>query len=230
MTVMSIKESLADKIADAMPRFGPVEQRIAVGLYRLLAEGKPVSPERLARTLGLSESKVRVTLSRWPGVYYANTMAVVGFWGLALSEMPHRFKVDGKTLYTWCAWDSLFIPGILGKTARVESKDPVTKERISLTVGPEGVKNLGPTETVVSFLTPEGVFNSDVIQSFCHFVHFFGSHESGKRWTDQHKGTFLFSVDEAYKLGQLTNVRNFGEALAVNSRVRKQKEIGRNAK
>src|SRR3989442_9036358 len=35
---------------------------------------------------------------------------IIGFGGLAVREMPHRFKVDGRTLYTWCAWDSLFIP------------------------------------------------------------------------------------------------------------------------
>ncbi len=179
-----------------------------------MAEGEPVSPARLAETLDLSESRVLETLSKWPGVYYDDTGAVIGFWGLALSEMPHRFQVNGRSLYTWCAWDSLFIPGILGKTARVESSDPVTNEKISLVVEPKGPKELQPADMVVSFLTPKRTFDADVIQSFCHFVHFFGSRRSGERWSSEHKGTLLFSVEEAYKLGRLTNTRNFGEALA----------------
>ena len=211
---MARLEHLADKIVSAMPKLGAAERRIAVGLYRLLAKGEAVSPARLAETLNLSERGVRETLSQWPGVYYEDTGAVIGFWGLALLEMPHRFQVDGRTLYTWCAWDSLFIPEILGKTARVESTDPLTRETISLAVGPEGVKELEPVDTVVSFLAPDGVFDADIIQRFCHFVHFFGSRESGERWTSKHNGTFLFSVDEAYELGRLTNARNFGEALA----------------
>ncbi|MBI3023518.1 MAG: hypothetical protein HYY68_07325, partial [Thaumarchaeota archaeon] len=149
-----------------------------------------------------------------PGVYYDDTRAVIGFWGLALPEMPHRFQVDGRTLYTWCAWDSLFIPEILRKTARVESTDPVTNEKISLVVEPEGVKELEPTDTVVSFLAPNRAFDADIIQSFCHFVHFFGSRASGDRWSSEHKGTLLLSVDQAHELGRLTNTRNFGEALA----------------
>src|SRR5216684_4315108 len=100
MTSMSPVNNLADKIVNAMPKLGPGERRIAVGLYRLLAEGEPVSPERLAETLNLSESRVRETLSQWPGVYYDDTGAVIGFWGLALPEMSHRFQVDGRTLYT----------------------------------------------------------------------------------------------------------------------------------
>src|SRR5437899_12401298 len=67
MTAMSTLNNLADKIVNAMPKLGSGERRIAVGLYRLLAEGEPVSPERLAETLNLSGSTVRETLSRWPG-------------------------------------------------------------------------------------------------------------------------------------------------------------------
>jgi alkylmercury lyase len=213
MLAISIKE-LASNIVRAMPRLGSVERRIAVGLYRQLAAGEPVSLAGLAGSLCFSERRVHEALSQWPGVYYDDTKAVVGFWGLALSEMPHHFQVDGRTLYTWCAWDSLFIPEILTKT-QVESADPLTGEEISLTVGPRGVKDLEPANTLVSFLTPSGVFDADVIQSFCHFVHFFGSWRSGEQWTSSHKGTQLLSVDEAHELGRLTNAANFGDALRV---------------
>ena len=40
--------------------------------------------------------------------------------------MSHRFEVAGRTLYTWCAWDSLFLPQILGQEAEVESTCPLT--------------------------------------------------------------------------------------------------------
>jgi len=108
----------------------------------------------------------------------------------------------------------LFIPEIIGKTARVESTDPVTSEKISLLVGPDGVEDVEPAGTVVSFLAPNRVFDADVIQSFCHFVHFFGSRKSGEVWNAERKGTLLLSVDEAYELGRQTNARNFGKALA----------------
>ncbi len=202
-------EELAGKIGDARPKLGEAEQGVAVALYRLLAQGEPVSLASLARAVGLSETYVRDTLTRWPGVYHDKGGSVIGFWGLALSEMPHRFTVDRRTLYTWCAWDSLFIPGIIGKTAHMESADPLTKELVTLSVGPDVIHTASPAGIVVSFLSPERAFDADVITSFCHFVHFFVSEESGAQWTATHKGTFLLSLEEAFTLGQMTNARNF---------------------
>ena len=204
---------LAQKIKTASPALGSNERQLAVKLYRLLGEGKPVSPRRLARAINLPETRILEILGSWPGVYYDGEGSVIGFWGLALGEMPQRFEVDGRTLYTWCAWDSLFIPDLLGKTARVSSADPVTKEKISLVVGPDGIKAITPATTVVSFLTPDRPFDQDVIMSFCHFVHFFASPESAKKWTTEHPGTFQLSVDDAWALGQVMNQRKAEDAV-----------------
>ena len=206
-------QQLAQRIMGAMPALGSSERRLVVKLYRLLGEGEPVSPRNLARAINLPETRVRELLESWPGVYYDGNGSVTGFWGLSLGEMPHRFEVDGRTLYTWCAWDSLFIPGLLGKTARVTSADPVTKDRLSLVVGPDEIKEISLATMVVSFLTPDRPFDQDVIMNFCHFVHFFASTESAAKWTTDHPGTFLLSVDDAWALGQLTNQQNAEGAL-----------------
>ena len=208
-----VVQELARKIVRAMPALGSNERQIVVQLYRLLGAGEPVSPRRLADAVNLPEPRVRQILGQWPGVYYDSDGAVIGFWGLALGEMPHQFEVDGRTLYTWCAWDSLFIPEMLGKPARVTSADPVTKEKISLVVGPDGVEEISPATTVVSFLTPDRPFDQDGIMNFCHFVHFFTSPETAEKWTTEHPGTFVLSVEDAHALGHLTNQRNGGDAL-----------------
>jgi alkylmercury lyase len=208
---VSLKE-LADKIVGALPPSVPVSRQIAVSLYRLLAEGNPVPIERLANTLDLPGETVSQVLSRYPA-FYDDQGAVIGFGGLTVAEMPpHIFRVEGRTLYTWCAWDSLFIPGILGKAAEVTSRDPITHTPISLTVAPDRAKHVRPESTVVSILTPDRTFDRDVIVNFCHFVHFFSSEEAGEAWIARHPGTFVLSVEDAFALGQLTNARNFGDA------------------
>ena len=204
---------LAQKVAGAFPELDRTAQDIAVVTYRLLAEGKPVSPEAVARQLSLEPERVRETWDSWPGVYYDDNRKVIGFWGLALQEMPHRFTVDGRQLYTWCSWDSLFIPEILGKTAEVESTCPVTGETISLTVGPDGVESVAPAGARVSFLVPTASFDTDVVMSFCHFVLFFSSEKAGKKWSGEHENTFLLTVEEAHQIGRLTNRINLGDAL-----------------
>lgn len=207
---------LADKVVGAEPRFDDTGQRVAVALYRMLGEGAPVFLSRLASVLGMTEEAVRDTLECC-AVFYNRAGAVIGFGGLTVAEMPpHRLIVDGRKLHTWCAWDSLFLPGILGKAARVESVCPETRLPVTMTVTPDGVVELTPPTAVVSFLTPDRRFDQNVIDSFCHFVHFFQSPAAGEKWTARHPGTFLLSVDEAFTLGRLTNTRNFGEALAAS--------------
>ena len=122
--------------------------------------------------------------------------------------------VEGRVLSAWCTWDTLFLPELLAETVRVTSRCPATGQPISLMVGPDGLRDLHPAEAVVSFLVPESGFDTGVIQSFCHFVHFFASAEAGRPWTTEHEGTFLLSVDDAFELGRLTNRAAFGTALA----------------
>jgi alkylmercury lyase len=76
-------------------------------------------------------------------------------------------------------------------------------------VSPSGVDEVTPAGAVVSFLAPEGTWDNSVIQSFCHFVLYFASRESGEAWTREHPGTFLLSVDEALEIGRRVNSRQF---------------------
>lgn len=209
--------TLTDELVAAVPRLRTRERRIAIALYRLLGEGNPVAAEHLARHLNSGADEVRQVLANWPGVYRDERGDVIGFWGLAIPEMPHRFVVDGIRLHTWCAWDALFIPEILGKAARVESTCPATGQLVALTVAPDGVQAVSPSGVVVSFLSPRGQFDENVHANFCHFVHFFASRETGAAWTAAHPHTFLLSVDEAFEVGRRFNAARFGGVLRSGS-------------
>ena len=208
---------LAEAISAAMPALDETEQRLAVTLYRTLAEGRPVGHAELASRAGVTEARVDETLASWPGVYRDDDGRIIGFWGLALREMPHRFVVEEVELYTWCAWDPLFIGPLLGKPAHVTSQDPLTGEAVSLSITAEGAGEISPPGAVVSFLAPDQPWDQDIIQGFCHFVLFFASPASGTRWTASHPGTFLLSVGEAFEVGRHTNAEQFGHADALGS-------------
>ena len=49
----------------------------------------------------------------------------------------------------------------------------------------------------MSLLVPDGSFGSGVIESFCHFVHFFASQQAGQRWAAGYSGTLLMTLGEA---------------------------------
>lgn len=199
-------QSLAAAIDSARPDLTESDQQVWLSLYKLLGEGKAVSPAELAAVTELSEAEIETRLQKWPGVFRDDTDRVVGFWGLTVTEMPpHEIYLDGRKLWAWCAWDTLFLPERLDATLEVESRCPTTGRSISLHVAPEAVRSVQPSEVVVSMLEPDGQFDANVITSFCHYVHFFADAEAGEKWTSEHPGTFLITLEEAFHLARLTN-------------------------
>jgi alkylmercury lyase len=207
-------DALVQALHSASRPLDAAEQRLAVALYRTLAEGEPVAAAELASRTGRSVQEVSATLDGWPNLFYDRHRQVIAFWGLALPEMPHRLEVAGRVLHAWCALDPMFIVPLLGEPARVKSTCPVTAQPVSLTVTPDGVGDLAPAGAVVSFLVPTTPWDDDVIASFCHYVLYFAAEEPGRRWMATHPGTFLLSVGQAFEVGRRFNLSRFGAALA----------------
>ncbi|HET8536029.1 MAG TPA: alkylmercury lyase MerB [Solirubrobacteraceae bacterium] len=206
--------ALADQLVAARPALDAQQQRIAITLYRLLAEGQPVSVEQLAERAGTPIGDVERLLDDEPGIYRDEHARVIAFWGMALDEMPHRMTVNARELGAWCAWDTLFLPELLGETATVASTCPTTGEPIELVVTPTGVRNVSPAGAVLSFLRREQPFDADLIKTFCHFVHFFASPEAASDWTTQHPGTFVLSIDEGTEIARRANHASFESVLS----------------
>jgi alkylmercury lyase len=108
--------------------------RLWLPLWRLLAEGAPVSLEQLA---SLSHRPLNEIQAELPSLDVrldreGNILAS----GLSLVPTAHQFHLGEQELYTWCALDTLAFPPVLGRTARVISSCPVTGKTIRLTVTP----------------------------------------------------------------------------------------------
>jgi alkylmercury lyase len=86
------------------------------GLINLLADDRPVTAEALAAATRRSVGRVRADIAdaRRHGVQVDDDGAVVGA-ALTLRPTPHRFRVRGHDLYTWCGFDALFLPIVLGR-------------------------------------------------------------------------------------------------------------------
>lgn len=215
---MSTLQVNLDKISsvynEALPNFNKEEQHISVQIYQLLAKGEPVSHARVASTLNYPLEKVDEIIDGWIGIYHDNDNNIIGYWGISVQEQPHLFEVNGKTLYTWCAWDSLFIPEIIKKIARVESLDPISKERIRFTVSSEGIKDLNPVGAVMSYVKPENTrIDENVIQGFCHYIFFFTSEKTGTEWVSRHDNAGLMSLDDAFQLAKRKNEHQYPDVL-----------------
>jgi alkylmercury lyase len=165
---------------------------------RLLSEGEPVALERLADAIGRSVEAVEAELGEQAGAERDDEGRLVGF-SLTLRPTSHRFTVDGRTLYAWCASDTLMFPVILGRAGIVESTCPQTGRPIRIELTPGGVKRLDPSEAVVSAVRPSGRL-VDVRGSTCDHGHFFSSAATSTGWAGEHPEGYVLPVDEAFRL------------------------------
>ena len=206
-------DEIAATILEHSPPLTDDGRLVALGTYRLLAKGAPVQVGWIAERARLDSSRVEALLDSWPGVFRDDAQQVVGYWGLSIAELgPHRLHVDGVCLSAWCAWDTLFLPMLLGQPADVESRSPLDREPISLRVLPDGIESPSPTNLVVSMLPART--SDDFIRTFCHQIHFFASAAEGERWTADREGVFLMPLADAFELAVQVNEARFGGALA----------------
>jgi len=168
-------------------------------LLRLLAGGQPVPIKNLADAAVRPVDDIRQNVASLPDVEFDDHGRIVGY-GLTLRETPHRFEVDGQRFYTWCALDTLVIPALLGRSARIESPCHGTGMPVRVTVGSAGVTSVDPETAVVSIVAPDEP--DSIRDAFCNHVHFFASNEAAQSWLDQHPAGTVHAVDEAFRLGQ----------------------------
>ncbi|MEE8396493.1 MAG: organomercurial lyase [bacterium] len=208
-------DRLTQLILEAFPTLEPDSRRVAVQLYRLLARGQSVARQTLADAASISLERVNGILQGWSGVYYDGD-DIQGFWGITPREFSkHLYTSKGQTSYAWCAWDTLFLPEILGDRAQIQSTCPESGEIVQLEVSPDGVLQVEPPSAVMSILEPADDVTEDIVARFCHFVFFFPSMEVGANWIAKNPGTRLISIEDAFELGKRRNRGQFKEALDI---------------
>jgi len=178
-------------------------------LLRLLLRGRPLTTAEVAAAAGLPEAEVATALSLEP-IERDGEGRVVGA-GLTIAPTPHRFHVDGRDLYTWCALDTLTFPPLLGVSAEIESPCQATGTPVRLTVTPDGVTSVEPSTAVVSIVPIDHAPN--IRTAFCDHVHFFRAPTDASEWLAGHPGGVIVSVAEGFALG-----RGFAEDIAGPSR------------
>ena len=207
-------DDIAAAVIDAFPKLSAPEQRVALALYRLLAMGQPVTAEQISGASNVARAAVAEMLAKWHGVQRRPDGAVTAFWGLTLSKTKHRFRINGRELHTWCAWDTLFLPPLLDALAEVQSACPATGMPVSLRVGPRGIEAADPQTAVLSFvMPPQADVERNLIETFCCHVHFLASPRAGADWISRHSGVLMLSLGDAWQIGIRKNGAQYAAGL-----------------
>lgn len=192
-------ESIAARLAGTFPASD--DAPLGAALLRALVSGEAVTGERLAHAVGRPPVDVEAVLSRWPNVKRNEHGEVVAFGGLSLDPTIHRIEVDGRDLFTWCAWDTLFLPALLDRGATVDSVCPVSGTAVRLRVEPDRVDFADPANLMVSFPALDATFVEDITGSFCCHVYFLAGECAVAGWIASTPGGFVLSLDDAFELG-----------------------------
>ncbi len=192
------------------PKFPPQEARVLIGVWRALAEGVPVTPQRVAEIAagaGMTEGEATEFLK---GMSEKDDDGnILGTMGLTQTEWSQiKFNVEGQQLRTWCALDAIFLPLMLNKTAKVEVPSAPSGGPIYLTLGPAGIDSVDPPEAVMSTVVPSiseraGVQSVEEIwMIFCHHSLFFRSRSEAEEWAagKESLDISVLSIEEAYEV------------------------------
>jgi alkylmercury lyase len=194
---------------DAIPQEAfELDLHVTVKTMQALAEANPVSPQRLAEIWEYPLEQVRVILKQAVTNGRAQVDEQGNLVGGVLSLVPtrHQITLDGNQLYAWCAYDAIYTPRVVGKTARIVSKDPVTGEVIRLTITPDGVPEVRPVDTVVSVVGAETDTRGGPASPRCSQMHFFGSRESAEEWLQDRPGISILTVEEVFEIATLFQI------------------------
>lgn len=196
---------LAKGVLHSCPPLTQDDQRLIRAGQCALIYGLPLSVERLGRLAGLPADATATALERLPGLARLDGEGrIVGLLGLSVQPTPHRFDAGGRLVYTWCAWDALFIPRVIGRHARVASRCPITSALLRLVVAPDGVLEASPPDIAVSFLLGcEPGADQGIVGACCPHIHFLSTAAAGDRWLSGHPAGLVLTLVEAWQLGRL---------------------------
>ena len=188
--------------------FDPQGAQLFIAVLRALSQGMPLLPAAVAVLAGeLDIPTEKAGEVNW--VAEKNDQgAIVGFAGLSLNDWNHTFWVNGHRFTTWCALDTLYLTPLLQQTTKVETRDPVTKEPIRLTVDPNGVRSYLPERAILSIVIPQvrikGLQSAEQIWSaFCSYSHFFTSEQTARAWfAGKEIEPVLLTIEEGFDLGR----------------------------
>jgi alkylmercury lyase len=198
-------ETIAERLSEQLHC---EQEDLCIPILHQVSRGKPLSKAALSTSLQISQDELEQRLARLPDTEYDLQGNIVG-WGVTLVPTRHRFQMDGKALFTWCAFDTVLFPPSLGQRAQVHSTCPITGHSITFIATPEGViKDLIPTRSVMSLIIPTQR-RECVRATFCEHSLFFHSEQAASSYLASHPEAMLLSIEEAAIVGKRVAATRF---------------------
>ncbi len=189
-------------------------QKASLYVYRSLAEGRPVSFAAVADHLGTPLEAAETILKLVPAsaIELDDNGDIVGFVGLSIVPSTHRFKTARRSLFTWCVFDALFLPALIGSAATLHTACPQTGREIEIRVDGTHLTAISPDQPVMSLAkTDTEACCQDLRGAFCDRVNMFASQAAFDHWSSTRPDAISVSLPQAFELAQQRNSWRYPE-------------------
>jgi len=189
---------------------------LTLAIYRHLGKGHSVSLSDLSARLGLSVETVESMVAKLPASMFERDTdgSIIAFGGLSLRAANHIFRIADITLHTWCVFDGLFLPQLLGKSATLITHCPMTRRRIEITLAPKSILHAAPEKPVMSCVTPDKKDRyANLRGTFCNHVNLFADDGAFQSWAGDKQGFDKLPLADAHEIALARNHFRFGHLL-----------------
>lgn len=164
--------------------------------------GQPLAPIHLAKRLQMSQESLMAYLARVPDTEFDEQGNIMG-WGITLIPTQHQFRLKERSLFTWCAFDTILFPSLLQVEAHIQSECSASGQPITFRTISDQIMDLTPSTCVLSLILPDARYDC-VRGTFCEQSLFFQTKEAALPWMALHPEAVLLPVEEAAVLGRIT--------------------------
>jgi alkylmercury lyase len=134
----------------------------------------------------------------WPQFQDISAGRVTELFGITSEPTTHRIDVDGKILFSCCALVAHTVPAILGQAATVISTDPVSGNKIRISISEElELQDADPQASFGSLVDCDpGELLENPRSKFCCHVKHFTSATSAAEFCREDSRRYPVPIDE----------------------------------
>lgn len=170
-----------------------------INIQKELIKGNPIPIVKYYALVGLHIEKANDVLEIL-GESNENNQ-ITAFSGLSLTPTHHKFIVQNKTLYTWCALDAILFTEWLDVSSQIISQDPIDNSLIELNIDCDHLVSSNPYPIFLSLV--EKMDSCNIRGSFCNHVSFFASEQTAKQWLSKNPSGKILTLEDLFESNKI---------------------------
>ena len=190
------KQNLDQQLNSLFSEFQIDDKSFIVNIQRELLKGNPLAKTTYYELLIDLDKEKADSLLELLGELNKNNK-ITAFSGLSLTPTNHRFIVENKILYTWCALDAILFTEWLDVSSQIISRDPIDNSLIELNIDCDHLVSSNPYPIFLSLV--EKMDSCNIRGSFCNHVSFFASEQTAKQWLDSNASGKILTLEDLFE-------------------------------